>query len=207
MQNKKCNCKYMHKWEKVYQEDKFSIKTSKPSLVVEMVVKDLKDEANVLDLGCGSGRNSIYLAQKGFYVDAVDVADLDFLSNASMDIRKRIVFTKRKVTAKFSKKKYGLVIATRLFQYLKEDEIKKVFSSVWQALEGEGIFVSNYNMAGGIFDQENIQVEKHSYPIETIEKWLCESGFRKINILNGSSNSKYVPYDAPVKTFDIVAYK
>jgi len=197
----------MHKWEKAYKEDKFSIKTDKPSLVVGMVVDRLKAGSQVLDLGCGAGRNAIYLAGRGFQVDAVDVAYLDFLSSVPQEIRKKINFRKCHVADAFGGEKYGLVIAARLFQYLNKDELNVLFSSVWQSLEDDGIFVSSYNTEGGIFDIDDIKVNKYSYPVEEIEKILKNSGFKNISISSGSKEYKYVPYSAAIKTFDIVAYK
>jgi predicted TPR repeat methyltransferase len=48
-----------------------------PSEVSAIVVKYIA-EANVgqaIDLACGTGRNTHFLADKGFFVDAVDISD------------------------------------------------------------------------------------------------------------------------------------
>ncbi|NTU66806.1 MAG: methyltransferase domain-containing protein [Candidatus Moranbacteria bacterium] len=195
----------MHKWEKAYKENKFSIKTDKPSRVVGMVVDHLKDGSRVLDLGCGAGRNAVYLAGRGFHVDAVDVADLDFLSDVPQEIMERINFRKCHVEDAFSGEKYGLIIAARLFQYISKDELENLFASAWQSLEDDGIFVSSYTVEGGIFDRDDIEVSKYAYPIEVIEKSLHDHGFKNIAISSGSSESKYVPYSSAIKTFDIIA--
>jgi len=135
------------------------------------------------------------------------VADLDFLSDILQEIRKKINFRKCHVADAFGGEKYGLVIAARLFQYLNSHELNALFGSAWQSLEDDGIFVSSYNTEGGIFDRDDIEVNKYAYPIEVIEKLLNDHGFKNISISNGSKESKYVPYSATIKTFDIVAYK
>ena len=46
----------------------------KPNEMVVRIAKALKPGAKVLDLGCGEGRNAIYLAQSGFNVTAFDIS-------------------------------------------------------------------------------------------------------------------------------------
>jgi len=50
---------------------------SKPaSVVIDFCDNHLKDEAVVLDLGCGGGRNAHYLAQRGYKVYGVDIGSM-----------------------------------------------------------------------------------------------------------------------------------
>ena len=60
------------KWNKRYSE-----KT--PSLAVPRIVGDYIDRAPVgraLDIACGTGATSLFLAEKGYAVDAVDISDV-----------------------------------------------------------------------------------------------------------------------------------
>src|ERR1051325_5565980 len=61
-------------WETTYQNlasDTFG----KPSDEVIALAKELPPGAAVLDLGCGEGRNALFLAERGFDVTAVDVSE------------------------------------------------------------------------------------------------------------------------------------
>lgn len=65
-------------WESCFEgmdAESYDFSKSKPaSVVVGFCDNHLKDEAIVLDLGCGGGRNAHYLAQRGYKVCGVDIA-------------------------------------------------------------------------------------------------------------------------------------
>jgi len=60
------------KWNKKYQKN---IGSSEPSEILKKYIS-LVSPGNALDLACGNGRNSRFLAQKGFQVDAVDISQV-----------------------------------------------------------------------------------------------------------------------------------
>lgn len=68
--------------EKPFWEDNYrregpgdTFEGGKPSAEVREIIKSLPAGAEVLDLGCGDGRHSIFLAEKGFNVTAVDISE------------------------------------------------------------------------------------------------------------------------------------
>ena len=58
------------KWDARYLKDP---RGSEPSKIL-IGYCDLAAVGNALDIACGNGRNSVYLAKKGFTVDAVDIS-------------------------------------------------------------------------------------------------------------------------------------
>ncbi|MEJ2246457.1 MAG: methyltransferase domain-containing protein [Acidobacteriota bacterium] len=63
-------------WEKAYADlDTPAICGGAPSQEIREVALHLPPAARVLDLGCGEGRNALFLAECGFKVTAVDISE------------------------------------------------------------------------------------------------------------------------------------
>jgi len=66
--------KYREDWERVYRGiNPFDLET--PEQWVVELEENRKIRGKVLDSGCGSGRNAIYLASKGYSVVGIDISE------------------------------------------------------------------------------------------------------------------------------------
>jgi len=74
-------------WDRVYAAGT-DWGQSNPSDLVYRISRRLRPNSRVLDLGCGTGRNALLLAQLGFQVDAVDVSQraLDQLNSSARNL-------------------------------------------------------------------------------------------------------------------------
>ncbi|RUM47302.1 MAG: tellurium resistance protein TehB [Hydrogenothermus sp.] len=61
------------KWNKKYSKKQYI--EEKPSEILEKFYS-VANIGNALDIACGTGRNAIFLANKGFNVDAIDISDV-----------------------------------------------------------------------------------------------------------------------------------
>lgn len=61
-------------WESAYQIPAGSA-FGKPSAEIMAFADTLPPNSSVLDLGCGEGRNALFLAEQGFEVTAVDISE------------------------------------------------------------------------------------------------------------------------------------
>ena len=75
-------------WEQTYDDDSVSTFSKRPTADVLEHWTLFPVGATVLDVGCGEGRNAIFLAGKGFAVDALDI------SEAGIEKAKRIAAAK-----------------------------------------------------------------------------------------------------------------
>lgn len=62
-------------WEKSYQEDDTIAFSDQPNITITEFEHLLHMQAKVLEAGCGEGQNAVYLAQKGYQVDAFDLSE------------------------------------------------------------------------------------------------------------------------------------
>ena len=128
------------RWNKRYKEKPFRT-------WVEPLLEKYVDIANVgyaLDIACGEGRNTHFLAEKGFEVDAVDLSDYA-LSQVKDDSR----IHKIEADLDFytlEKNKYDLVVN---INYLN----RRFFHQIKEALKPEGVVIfETFIIAHGDFD-------------------------------------------------------
>lgn len=118
----------------------------KPDFVLTYFL-ELFPMGRVLDLGMGEGRNAIFLAEKGFIVEGVD------LSKTAVDRCIRLAKEKNvSVDAhvgdlrdfKIGKDKYSLILAAGAsLNFLKKDEIEKLVTRMKKGVQKGGfIFIS-----------------------------------------------------------------
>lgn len=69
------NKKIVPFWEEAYREYEAIAFSNEPNATITEFEKIINTQSKVLDAGCGEGQNSIYLAQKGHYVDAFDLSE------------------------------------------------------------------------------------------------------------------------------------
>lgn len=63
----------LEKWNRRYLEGAYEERVG-PSAILEDWIERIA-VGNALDVACGAGRNALYLAARGFAVDAVDISD------------------------------------------------------------------------------------------------------------------------------------
>lgn len=113
-------------------------------IIVSQIVKDVleyKKTGIVLDIGAGSGRNSLYLSKKGFTVTAID-QDQNTLSKLekTAKAKKLKVNTKKTEFENFkSKRAYDVVIAINFLHFLKRSAIPRTISHIQAVTKPTGL--------------------------------------------------------------------
>lgn len=115
----------------------------KPSKWLKEVLKYAPKMGYALDIGAGNGVGSIFLAQNGFKVDAID-KNAESLKNCNSYAKKNNLAVKIENLDirrfKFPKEKYSLIISVTALDFLKLTEIKKILKKIKKALKEDGIF-------------------------------------------------------------------
>lgn len=128
------------KWNKKYQETPSLLERKKISSKLENIVEKIEETKNkkALDIASGAGRNSIYLANKGFKVEALDISSValeSLKSKAYKNISCKLVDLDNYDIAKNS---YDLIVMTNFLD-------RKLIPKLKDALKKDAIlFIETY---------------------------------------------------------------
>lgn len=192
-------------WATAYNKKGFKIETQKPSKIVRWIVKKMPSRSKILDLGCGNGRNAIFLARNNFRVYAVDLVDLHFISDMGGPLRKRIKFSRRSVVNMRYSKGYRGIVMARLIPYLSPRELITVFKKTNRSLVKNGLLAISYNARPRKLDLI-YGVKTFNHKISFIKDILTKSGYKIVKYEKGYI-TKYVPHKNPAETYDILCIK
>lgn len=123
-----------------------------PDARLERLVEAITDppQCPVLDIGAGLGRNAIYLAKRGFTVDAVESAPtfIDALNHAarSEDLPIRIVARDFFAGSQELRQDYRLLIASGFAGDLRNTELAKLFETAAKLLAPGGELLMNLHV-------------------------------------------------------------
>lgn len=121
-------------------------------IVLGEKLNNLNKKLNVLDLGCGDGRNSFYLSGLNCKIDAVDLDEqnlnrLDFFSKL---YKRDIKIHKQDVRSFQFKKQYDIILSHGLLHFLNLDDTEKLMSNIVKHTKEGGVnmFTTAYYREG-----------------------------------------------------------
>lgn len=178
---------------------------------------DLKEYINqasitgepILELGCGTGRVTLRLAEAGYSITGVDISGdmLDILNEKlkkrSSEIVDRVELYNYNMFKISLKKKYKLIILPGSTLSLIEDsEVEKLFQTVYQHLDTGGRFIFDYK----IYEKE----EYFNHDEMTTFTWDQDNGVKELFImgqyLNDTKSKITVNCYAEVIDYDKTQY-
>lgn len=121
-------------------------KLEDPRLQAVAAIASLKKSGSVIDIGCGRGELTYYLAKQGFTVTAIDYSqsaiDLAEQCFASDDeLKQKVQFhCDNCCTVKLSGK-YDLALASDVIEHLAFQEVEALYQKVAQFLNSDGLFI------------------------------------------------------------------
>jgi len=109
---------------------------------IRLMLKDVKNK-KILDLGCGTGRHSIFMAKKGASVVGVDFSEamLKIAKSRARTPKSKIEFKKADITRKlpFESGTFDIVICSLVLNHIKN--LLPIFKEASRILKPDGIFI------------------------------------------------------------------
>lgn len=137
----------------------------------------------ILDMGCGPGTLSKYIANKGYNVDAIDYSE-EMLKIAREKINNVNFIQMDMRNVEMNKKYNGIMLAYSLF-HISKDEVKNVLPKYYDLLEDNGVMLIILQEGSGEdYVSENLGTGLKKfinyYSFEEIEKVLNDNNFEII---------------------------
>ena len=157
----------MKHYNKLYKKNK-NVWGDQPNKWLEMIWQDVDPGSFVLDLGCGQGRDSVFLAKKNFKIIAVDSAQTgidDLYKSIDENNLDNIQAICQKVEDfEIEKDKYSIINARNVFQFLDKNDVLKIITNIKSNLKPDGFVVINgftiseplFKKGNGFFDPNEL---------------------------------------------------
>jgi len=128
----------------------------KPNKIIVNYINLFKENSKVLDLGCGEGRDSIFLSKKKFKLTSVDSSKVGLekikKENSEINlINSDIITYLNNLNEKFS-----VIIALNVLQFINVYNIKEVIKNIQNNTEINGINIITSFIAENNKQKENI---------------------------------------------------
>jgi len=133
----------------------------------------------VLDAGCGSGRDTAFLSEKGFEAIGIDLSE-EMLKIAKgkpgkydkMDIR----------SLEFEDNSFDGIVCNQSLIFLPKDEMKEAFKELKRVLKSEGVIFLGLKQGEEVYRREKYDSEITQYPITEKEAENLMEGFQIIEM-------------------------
>jgi len=188
------------KWIKSYQEKELPhwAKSQKPSKLASSFVKILKKrgitKGKIIEIGCGNGRDSFFIAQKGF-----DVVGIDISPEAIRFCEKnKTVFLKKKIIKKSRVKflvadaeklpfKKGSFVGGYSAGVLHGTDLKKTLKELARVTKTEGLLMIHLFEKTILLPSQKV---KRNYPAEKVKNILTRLPFRVLKFKSNITKKK-----------------
>ena len=198
--DKKILDKQAQHWENYYITNPETFDVS-PSIAAIKAAETFNKEGitNILELGAGQGRDTLFFAQKGFYIQVLDYSKtgidkiikkaktlgVDKLITGKIhDVRNPFPFTNEKFGGCFSHMLYCMALTTKELQFL-SDEILRVLKNGGVNIytvrhTGDGDYKNGIHRGEDLYENDGFIV--HFFSKEKVK--LLSNGFDIVNIEN-----------------------
>lgn len=137
-----------NKWDLIYRKNPLNTlgwELGRPRpILVQLIQKGLISKGKALDLCCGAGTNSIYLAKKGFQVTATDISSLA-LQYACEKIKKENLMIdlirSSFVNLSFCSEIFDLIFDMGCFHHVEIDDRISFIEGVSQVIKNNGYYL------------------------------------------------------------------
>jgi len=157
---------------------------AKPNEFLIQVIPLLKEKGIFLDLGCGQGRDSLFMWHEGFEVTAVDNSK-EGIENIKKQSEGKIEAICQAIEKyEIAPLKYSVINTWNVFQFIKKDDVLNIIKSMQDGVIDNGFIVISgftvvdpafqkpFNKNKGFFEKDELKELLHDFKIIRYEEHL-----------------------------------
>ena len=131
----------MRSIEKYYD----NTKNAEPNYIVKEFIKLNVRPGNAVELGCGAGRDTVYLIKNGWNVLAIDKENVKYriVEKLSKDELKKFKFSKQKFEC-IELEKNDLIVSNFSLSFCNKNDFEKLWNKIRNSILNDGYFVGNF---------------------------------------------------------------
>ena len=163
-------------------------------LIIDFLDKYKVDSA--IDLGCGSGNETVYMVKNGIKVLAIDrQLNQDFILNRLSDIEKQLISFKESSFEDVELPKTKLLTAFFSIPFCNPNNFDELWTKIYNSIEDNGYFVGQ---VFGDRDAWNVVESINTFSIDKVKEYLKNYNIIKleeIEYVRESDDKKWHFYD------------
>ena len=163
-------------------------------LLIEFLEKYQVD--NAIDLGCGSGNETVYMVKNGIKVLAIDrQLNQDFILNRLSDNEKKMISFKESSFEDVELPRTNLLTAFFSIPFCNPNNFDELWNKIYNSIEDDGYFVGQLF---GDRDAWNVVDSINTFPIDKVKDYLKKYRIIKleeVEYVRESDNKKWHFYD------------
>jgi len=135
-------------WETIYGREKGRrgvILSPRQSVVDFLPILRKSNVRRILDLGCGTGANALFLAKKGFFVIGVDISASALQETQQLltaeHIENVVLVVKDMKALPFPDEHFDAVVSINVIHHARLSEINQTVDEIYRVLRGNGVGV------------------------------------------------------------------
>lgn len=179
------------RWNHIYKERKILLIDENVPKIAELFQEHKMKR--VLDLGCGSGRHTVYLAQRGFHVYGIDLSEEGVKRAAHLLDRKNLrafLTVGSFANLPYKRNSFDSCVSIRVLHHARIEAIRKAIDEIKRVVIPKGlIFVTVRKKVPKGEWRPSKEIAPHTYiPLEGVEKGTVHYLFTK-DVLEKEFNS------------------
>jgi cyclopropane fatty-acyl-phospholipid synthase-like methyltransferase len=168
----------MNKFDKIYKEFK-NVYGEKISPIIQIAVDNLNIEGDVLDLGCGQGRDALFLGKTGYNVRAVDFSKeaINFVTAKAeeLSIKNVEAICSDIRTFEIEQNRYSIIYSINAIPFIGRSDSLALIEKMKTAIKVGGIVaISAMTEDDGSFSSANLQENSTYFKKEELKNLFRE---------------------------------